>query len=149
MYKEIVEVKIHALDMVFLPQTQTDGAAGYDLKCNLHDEYMDLEPNKVQLIDTGIRLQIPKGFHAKICNRSSMGKKGIIIPNSPGIIDSDYRGYIKVLLLNLSDQTIRIHKHERIAQLLIEQNQPIIWSLSDVLDETERGSGGFGSTGEK
>lgn len=149
MYRQAAEVKIHAIDMLFLPQSQTEGAAGFDLKCNLNTEYIDLQPNKVEMIDTGIRLQIPQGFHAKVCNRSSMGKKGIVIPNSPGIIDSDYRGFVKVLLLNSTNEPIRINNHERIAQLLIEQNQSVIWSLTDTLDETSRGSGGFGSTGEK
>lgn len=148
MFKEIIDIKIHVLDMTFLPQAQTDGAAGYDLKCNLDAEYLDLEPNKVELVDTGIRLELPRGFHGKVCNRSSLGKKGVIIPNSPGIIDSDYRGFIKVLLMNLTNQTIRIQNHERIAQLLIEQNQSVIWSLTDKLEKTDRGTGGFGSTGE-
>lgn len=93
-------------------------------------------------------MEIPSGFHAKICIRSSLGKEGVIIPNSPGIIDSDYRGKVHVVLLNLNDQVFNIKYGQRIAQMIIEKNYDIDWLITDELSDTLRGEGGFGSTGK-
>lgn len=145
-FHEKVPVKIIALNMDFFPQRQTEGAAGYDLKY-AGTEKLVLKPNNVSMISTGIRIEIPFGYHAKICVRSSIGKKGIIMPNAPGIIDSDYRDEIKVLLLNTTSEDFEIQPKERIAQLLVEKNNTVKWYFVNQLSETSRNLGGFGSTG--
>lgn len=137
-------VKIIADADEFIPSFQTEQAAGADLRSTVD---VILEPNKVVMVDVGFSAEIPRGYHAKIVARSSMGKKGIIVPNAPGIIDSDYRNRICVLLLNLSGQNFEIKKGDRVAQWILEQNTQYCWCKVDQLGETERGFGGFGSTG--
>lgn len=149
MENKMPEIKAKVEDMIFLPLQQTEGAAGYDLRCNLNTEFIELLPNKVYMIDTGVALEIPEGYHGKISCRSSIGKKGIIIPNSPAIIDSDYRDNIKVLLVNINEHILEIKDKSRIAQIIIEKNYDFKWNIVDELTPSARGKGGFGSTGEK
>ena len=144
--KPQVVVKILASDEVYVPAFQTDGAAGADLRSA---ENVTLTPHVVSMVDCGFSCRIPKGYHAKIVARSSMGKNGIIIPNAPGIIDSDYVGRIRVLLLNLTDKPYEIRQADRIAQWLIEKNVEYCWQHSDNLGATDRDPAGFGTTGVK
>lgn len=142
---EYAVVKIVADSEAFIPAHHHPSDAGADLKSSVD---VVLQPNKVEMIDAGFSAEIPEGYHAKIVARSSMGKKGIIVPNSPGIIDSSYRGRICVLLLNLSDSPYEIKKGDRIAQWLLDKNQAYCWESVAKLSETQRGTGGFGSSGK-
>jgi len=126
------------------PQRQTSGAAGYDLHSV---EDCVLKPGEVRAIGTGIALTLVSGTAALVCPRSGLASRGITVANSPGVIDPDYRGEIKVLLQNLSGEDYTVRQGDRIAQLLfIVPYQP--WMIEvEELDTTERGTGGFGSTG--
>jgi len=139
----VVKIKVDSPE--FTPCQQHDSDAAADIKSTRD---VVLQPNKVEMIDCGFSVQLPKGYHAKILCRSSMGKKGIVIPNSPGLIDTGYTGKICVLLLNLSGQPYEIKRGDRIAQFMVEQN--VSWCWESVLehDLTDRGSGGFGSSGK-
>ena len=139
-------VEIKPVHDDYIPSFQTAGAAGADLRST---EDVVLQPNRVYMVDVGFRCKIADGYHAKIVARSSMGKKGIIIPNSPGIIDSDYTGDVRVLLLNLSGEAYTISKGDRIAQWIIEKNVNYAWVKVDSLEKTERDPAGFGTTGRK
>lgn len=141
--ESLVAVKIVPENPEFVPVPQTTGSAGADLRSSVD---ILLEPGQVAVVPAGFRCKIPFGYHAKILSRSSMGKKGIIIPNQPGLIDSDYTDEIKVLLLNLGKEPFQINRGDRIAQWLIEKNVDFKWELVDVLEDTDR-KGGFGSTG--
>ncbi len=127
-----------------LPEYKTQGAAGFDLSII---EDFSLAPNDLHNFHTGIRMDIPKDYCILVFPRSSLGQKKIIIPNSVGVIDSDYRGEIKVPLLNLSDETIEFKSGMRVAQgVLIPARQSHLVKVTS-LAETSRGMGGFGSTG--
>lgn len=131
-----------------LPKRAHPTDAGADLFAWFEDntQEIDIYPNEQKLIDTGIAVKIPQGFAAFVYNRSSQGKKGITIPHSVGVIDTDYRGTIKVLLKNISEDPYKITVGDRVAQLVI---QPIeIVNFVDVWNDTNRGTGGFGSTGQ-
>lgn len=143
-----VNIKILPDLLEVVPTRQTDGAAGYDVRARIEGGNFPLLPYMPTIISCGFKMEIPEGYHAKICQRSSMGKRGVIIPNSPGIVDSDYRGYVSVLLLNLNKEVVQIKHGERIAQLLIEKNINVKWDFVKSLSDTKRGSGGFGSTKE-
>ena len=145
---DYVDVKLIVDVIEVLPTRQTDGAAGYDVRARIEGGNFPLLPYMPTIISCGFKMEIPDGYHAKICQRSSMGKRGVIIPNSPGIIDSDYRGYVSVLLLNLNREVVQIKNGERVAQMLIEKNINVRWNMVDSLSKTTRGSGGFGSTKE-
>lgn len=130
-----------------LPQYETSGSAGMDLRANL-DSPITLAPLERTLIPTGLFIALPMGYEAQIRPRSGLAfKKGISIPNSPGTIDSDYRGEIKVIVVNLSSDNVVIEDGERIAQMVIAKYEQAAWDVVDSLDETSRGAGGFGSTG--
>ncbi|GAB4199965.1 MAG: dUTP diphosphatase [Bacteroidia bacterium] len=130
-----------------LPKYQTELSAGMDLIANL-DHPIVLKPMERQLIPTGLFIELPKGYEAQIRPRSGLAyKHGITVLNSPGTIDADYRGEIKVLIINLSDKKFVINDGERIAQMVIAKHETIAWQLVDKLQDTSRGSGGFGSTG--
>lgn len=130
-----------------LPSYQTSGSAGMDLYASLTED-MILQPGERVLVPTGLYLAIPQGFEAQIRPRSGMAvKKGITCLNTPGTIDSDYRGEIKVILINLSGEPQMISNGERIAQMVIARYENCIWSECQELEATERGQGGFGSTG--
>ena len=132
-----------------LPQYATEQSAGLDLRANL-DSPVELKPLERKLIPTGLYMALPKGYEAQVRPRSGLAiKKGITVLNSPGTIDADYRGEIWVILINLSDQPFLINDGERIAQMVIARHEQAEWEQVDVLDETERGAGGFGHSGVK
>jgi len=132
-----------------LPEYKTPGSAGVDLYANL-DIPFTLEPLKRTLIPTGIYIALPEGYEAQIRPRSGLAAKhGITVLNTPGTIDCDYRAEIKVILVNLSDQPYVITPGERIAQMVIAKYEKVEFEEVNELDETERGTGGFGSTGKK
>lgn len=124
------------------PTRGSDEAAGYDLYSY---ENQTITPNKIKLIDTGISIRVPEGTYGRIAPRSSVSKKGILI--NAGVIDRDYRGPVKVMVHNLSNNDYVINKNDRIAQLILEQIKTPSVELVEELDDTERGDGGFGSTG--
>jgi dUTP pyrophosphatase len=124
------------------PTRGSDEAAGYDLYSY---ENQTITPNKIKLIDTGISIRVPEGTYGRIAPRSSVSKKGILI--NAGVIDRDYRGPVKVMVHNLSNNDYVINKNDRIAQLILEQIKTPPVELVEELDDTERGDGGFGSTG--
>lgn len=130
-----------------LPEYATSLSAGMDLRANVAEPMM-LAPLQRALVPTGISIELPAGFEAQIRSRSGLAaKNGVTILNSPGTIDADYRGEIKVILVNLSDQPFTIQPGDRIAQMVVAKHEKVEWQLSDNLDATERDAGGFGSTG--
>lgn len=132
-----------------LPAYETSGSAGMDLRANLESPLI-LKPFERTAIPTGLFIELPEGYEAQIRPRSGLSlKSGLSIPNSPGTIDSDYRGELKVIVANLSTDEIVINNGDRIAQMVIAQYEKINWSLTDIIEESERGAGGFGSTGKQ
>lgn len=132
-----------------LPQYETDQSAGMDIRANL-DAPITLKPLDRALIKTGIFIALEKGFEAQVRPRSGLAfKKGITVLNSPGTIDADYRGEVGVILVNLSNEPFIVEDGERVAQLVIAKHEQGIWEEVEVLDDTTRGAGGFGSTGIK
>ena len=130
-----------------LPHYETTGSAGMDLRVNIEDAII-LKPLERAIIKTGLFIALPNGYEAQVRPRSGLAaKKGITVLNSPGTIDADYRGEIGVILVNLSNEDFTIEDGERIAQLVIAKHEQVSWDSVDVLDETKRGAGGFGSTG--
>ena len=144
-----MDVKIVNKSRHQLPTYATVGSAGMDLKANT-SEPIALKPMERYLFPTGIYIQLPEGYEAQIRPRSGLAAKyGITVTNAPGTIDMDYIGEIGVSLINLSNETFVIQPGERIAQMVIAKYEKITWNEVVTLDETERGSGGFGSTGMK
>lgn len=132
-----------------LPSYQTEGSAGLDLRANL-DHVQIIKPLQRLLIPTGLYMELPLGYEAQIRPRSGLAfKHGITVLNSPGTIDADYRGEIKVLLVNLSNDEFEVTDGERVAQMVIAKHEQITWVESTEISETFRGSGGYGSTGTK
>jgi dUTP pyrophosphatase len=132
-----------------LPAYATGLSAGMDLRANL-DEPLTLAPMQRCLVPTGLYIALPAGFEAQVRPRSGLAlKKGVTVLNSPGTIDADYRGEICVILVNLSAEAFVIEDGERIAQMVIARHEQVVWQETEVLDETERGAGGFGHTGKK
>ncbi len=132
-----------------LPEYATILSAGLDLKANLSESIL-LKPLQRLLIPTGLFIELPAGFEAQIRPRSGLAfKHGLTVLNSPGTIDADYRGEIKVLLVNLSETDFIVNNGERIAQMVIAKHEQIIWEPVIQLEKSNRGSGGFGSTGTK
>jgi dUTP pyrophosphatase len=130
-----------------LPTYETDLSAGMDLRAEL-DLPIELKPLQRALVPTGLFIELPAGFEAQVRPRSGLAiKKGITVLNSPGTIDADYRGEIKVILVNLSNEVFVVTDGERIAQLIVSNHSRVQWVDSEVLEETERGAGGFGHTG--
>ncbi|MCK9480212.1 MAG: dUTP diphosphatase [Bacteroidia bacterium] len=131
-----------------LPSYQTEGSAGMDLMAFLENDIV-IEPNKTALIPTGLFFELPQDMEAQIRPRSGLAfKHGITVLNAPGTIDSDYRGEIKVLLINHSDISFSIKNGERIAQAVFARVEQIKWRESNELNQTERGAGGYGHTGK-
>ena len=131
-----------------LPNYATALAAGMDLRANLK-ESIELFPLERSLIPTGVFIQLPEGYEAQIRPRSGLAvKHGVCIVNAPGTIDADYRGEIKVVLVNLSNEIFTVNDGERICQMVISKHERIEWNEVEMLDETERGEGGFGHTGK-
>lgn len=132
-----------------LPHYETEFSAGMDLRANLTEE-ITLKPLERAIVKTGLFIELPKGFEAQVRPRSGLAaKKGITVLNSPGTIDADYRGEIGVILVNLSNEEFGIQNGERIAQLIISRHERAVWEEVEILEETQRGAGGFGSTGTK
>jgi dUTP pyrophosphatase len=132
-----------------LPAYETEQSAGMDVRANL-DEAIALGPLERALVPTGLFIALPAGFEAQVRPRSGLAaKQGITVLNSPGTVDADYRGEIKVILVNLSNETVHINDGDRIAQLVIARHEQAVWEVAEVLGETARGAGGFGSTGKQ
>ncbi len=131
-----------------LPEYQTAGAAGADLRADLGGGQLELAPGQIALVPTGLRVQIPDGYEMQIRPRSSLAlKHGLGLPNSPGTIDSDYRGPLGVIMINLGQVPYTIQHGERIAQAVIAPVTRAAYVMAETLDQTARGEGGFGSTG--
>lgn len=130
-----------------LPSYQSDSAAGMDLRANI-DEDITLQPLQRVLIPTGLYIELPHGYEAQIRPRSGLAfKHGLTVLNSPGTVDADYRGEIRVLLVNLSNESFVVKSGERVAQMVVAKHEQVVWENSDLLSETLRGAGGYGSTG--
>lgn len=132
-----------------LPNYETLASAGMDLRANLEDA-ITLKPLERTIIKTGLFIELPIGIEAQVRPRSGLAaKKGVTVLNAPGTIDADYRGEIGVILINLSNDEFVVENGERIAQLIIAKHERAVWEEVEVLGETKRGEGGFGSTGVK
>lgn len=132
-----------------LPQYATSGSSGMDMRANL-DAPLELLPLQRLLVPTGIHIALPEGYEAQVRPRSGLAiKQGLTCLNTPGTIDADYRGEIKVILINLSGETQIIQDGDRIAQLVIQHVEKAVWCQVETLDVTERNDGGFGHTGKK
>jgi len=132
-----------------LPEYATEASAGLDLRANI-DESIEIDSLEKAIVPTGLFMEIPIGYEAQVRPRSGLAfKHGITVLNSPGTIDADYRGEIKVILVNLSKEKFVIEDGERIAQMVIAAHEQAEWNQVDELNDTSRGAGGFGSTGKK
>lgn len=130
-----------------LPEPATVGAAGLDLRAAVHDDHV-IEAGACALIPTGIRIAVPEGYEAQVRPRSGLAlRHQIVVPNAPGTIDSDYRGEVKVILMNAGREPFTVRRGDRIAQLVVAPVVRVEWEAVDSLDETSRGAGGFGHTG--
>ena len=130
-----------------IPAYETEGAAGMDMRANIENP-ITLKPLERAIIKTGLFIALPVGFEAQVRPRSGLAaKKGITVLNAPGTVDADYRGEIGVILVNLSNEDFIVNDGERIAQLVIAKHERVTWKQVAILDETDRGAGGFGSTG--
>lgn len=141
-----VKVPVQLEEGATLPQYQTPGAAGMDVTCT-HE--VTLKPGERASVGTGLRMMIPEGYEVQVRPRSGLAiRHGLTMVNSPGTIDSDFRGEIKILMINLGSDVVTLSKGERVAQLVLAPVVRAELMIADTLDETERGSGGFGSTGQ-
>ncbi len=144
-----MEIKVVNKSLYPLPEYATAHSAGLDLRANITEPVL-LNPLQRELVPTGLFIEIPEGFEAQIRPRSGLAiKHGISLVNTPGTIDADYRGEIKVILVNLSDTAFTLEPGERIAQMVIAKFEHIQWAPVEILSETDRGEGGFGHTGTK
>jgi dUTP pyrophosphatase len=149
--KEILSVNVKVINRSKhqLPAYETTASAGMDVRANI-DEQIILKPLERRLIPTGLYMEIPEGYECQLRPRSGLAfKHGITVLNAPGTIDADYRGELGVILINLSQEDFVINDGERIAQLVFAQCEQANWEVTEVLSETHRGEGGFGSTGRK
>jgi len=146
-----MKVKIKKLkETAIVPSYKTKGAAACDLYCDLENEEMGLAPRSTTLVPTNLAIELPNGTAALVLPRSGLSMKTPLrISNSPGLIDCDYRGNIGILVDNISDQWYTIKNHERLAQLMIIKVNQVQFEETENLSETDRGTGGFGSTGTK
>jgi len=144
-----MKIKIINKSSHLLPHYETIASAGMDIRANIN-EAITLKPLERAIIKTGLFIELPVGFEAQVRPRSGLAaKKGITVLNSPGTIDADYRGEIGVILVNLSNEAFVVENDERIAQLVIAKHERAEWIEVEELSETDRGAGGFGSTGVK
>ena len=144
-----MKVKVINRSRFDLPRYATPQSAGMDVRANI-DEAVVLRPLERAMIPTGLSIELPEGYEMQIRPRSGLAAKhGITVLNSPGTIDADYRGEIRVILVNLSNEEFRIEAGERIAQMVVARHEQVEWELAEELAESERGEGGFGSTGKK
>lgn len=146
---EKVEIKVQLDNKAKLPVYSSSQAAGADLCAHLgKGNMLAIEPHKWAMVPTGVRISLPEGYEAQIRPRSGLAAKyGITVLNAPGTVDSDYRGEIKVILVNHSEKEFIIRDEDRIAQMVIAKHETADFEIVQNLDETERGQGGFGSTG--
>ena len=145
----MVKIKVVNTGCQPLPAYATSQSAGMDLRANIESP-ITLHPMERTLVPTGIRIELPEGYEAQVRPRSGLAlKHGITVLNTPGTIDSDYRGELKVLLVNLSNDDYVVNAGERVAQMVIARHETATWEEVKVLDETERGEGGYGHTGVK
>lgn len=143
-----IQVRIRNISGQPLPEYATDGSAGMDLRAWLTDP-VELQPLERKLIPTGLFIELPQGYEAQVRPRSGLAiKQGITCLNSPGTIDSDYRGEIKIVLINLSSEPQVLAPGDRIAQMVVQKVERISWQAVESLTETSRSEGGFGSTGK-
>ena len=143
-----MKVKIVNRSQNSLPLYSTTQSAGMDLRADLAEPLV-LRPLERMLIPTGLYIQLPNGYEAQVRPRSGLAiNKGVTVLNSPGTIDADYRGEIKIILINLSHEDFIINNGERIAQMVISSYKQVEWDKVEILDESERGEGGFGHTGK-
>ena len=144
-----MKIKIVNKSINHTPSHATTGSAGMDLRANI-PKPVTIKPMQRKLIYTGLFIELPLGYEAQLRPRSGLAlKKGVSIPNTPATIDSDYRGEIGVILINLSDEPVIIEPSERIAQMVICKHEIVEWEEVGELTKTNRGAGGFGSTGKK
>ena len=144
-----MQVKIINKSAHKLPHYETEASAGMDLRANI-SEAVTLKPLERTIVKTGLFIELPVGYEAQVRPRSGLAaKKGITVLNAPGTIDADYRGEIGVILVNLSNEEFTIEDGERVAQMVIAKHEHISWEEVETLEETTRGAGGFGSTGNK
>ncbi|SDS39487.1 dUTP diphosphatase [Gramella sp. MAR_2010_147] len=144
-----MDIKIINKSAHKLPHYETDFSAGMDLRANI-EEPITLKPLERAIVKTGLFMELPLGFEAQVRPRSGLAaKKGITVLNAPGTIDADYRGEIGVILVNLSNEDFVVNNGERVAQMVIAKHEHISWEEVEILGETTRGAGGFGSTGHK
>lgn len=144
-----MKVKVINRSRFDLPRYATPLSAGMDVRANI-DEAVVLRPLERAMIPTGLSIELPEGYEMQIRPRSGLAAKhGITVLNSPGTIDADYRGEIRVILVNLSNEEFRIEAGERIAQMVVARHEQVEWEPAEELAESERGEGGFGSTGKK
>ncbi len=142
-----MQVKVINKSKHELPSYQSDSAAGMDIRANIEEDII-LKPLERSLVPTGLFIELPQGYEAQIRPRSGLAyKHGLTVLNSPGTVDADYRGEIKVLLVNLSNDSFVVKDGERVAQMVIAKHEQITWENTDILSETLRGAGGYGSTG--
>ena len=145
----MVKIKVVNTGCQPLPAYATSQSAGMDLRANIESP-VTLHPMERTLVPTGIRIELPEGYEAQVRPRSGLAlKHGFTVLNTPGTIDSDYRGELKVLLVNLSNDDFVVNAGERVAQMVIARHETATWEEVEVLDETERGEGGYGHTGVK
>lgn len=132
-----------------LPAYETSGSAGLDLRAAVEEAY-HLEPGQTTVVPTGLKISLPEGYEGQVRPRSGLAARyGISIPNAPGTIDSDYRGEVMVILTNGGSERFTIQRGDRIAQLVVAKYERIEWEESESLETSDRGSGGFGSTGKR
>ena len=144
-----MEIKIVNNSKHSSPSYETEASAGMDLRANINKP-INLKPLERILVPTGLYIELPVGYEAQVRPRSGLAiKKGITVLNTPGTIDADYRGEIMVIMINLSNENFIINDGERIAQMIISAHEQAKWIEVDELEETKRGTGGFGSTGPK
>lgn len=143
-----MKVKIVNHSRYALPEYQTALSAGMDIRANIKDS-VTLAPLERAMIPTGLFVELPEGYEMQIRPRSGLAAKhGITVLNAPGTIDADYRGEIKVILVNLSNEPFVLEGGERIAQMVVARHEQVEWESVEVLSDSERGAGGFGSTGK-
>lgn len=143
-----MQIKIINTSSHQLPAYETAHAAGMDLRANIEEQII-IKPLQRFLIPTGLFIELPVGYEAQIRPRSGLAyKHGVTVLNSPGTIDADYRGELKVLLVNLSDTDFVVNNGERIAQMVIAKHETVVWESAEELSSTDRGAGGYGHTGK-
>jgi len=144
----MIKVKVSRLNkQALIPSYMSSGAAGCDVHACL-DHALMIKPGERHAVPTGLSVEIPEGYEIQVRPRSGLAfKKGLTVINAPGTIDSDYRGEIKVLVVNLGSENVEVAPQDRIAQLVLQKVDQIQWQETETLNSTERGTGGFGSTG--